>query len=55
MEKKNLKCFSCGRTDRDVPLLILTYNGGDLRICPQCLPTLIHQIERLVDKLPARR
>jgi len=46
MEKKNLKCFSCGRTDKDVPLLILTYNGGDLKIC---------QIERLVDKLPARR
>jgi hypothetical protein len=55
MDTKKPKCFSCGRTDGEVPLLHLTYDGSDLKICPQCLPTLIHQIERLIDKLPVRR
>jgi hypothetical protein len=46
-----LTCFSCGRSEVDVPLLRLQYSSKELHICPQCLPTLIHHFDRLVDKL----
>jgi hypothetical protein len=45
-------CFSCNRTEVDVPLLRLQYSSREIHICPQCLPTLIHHYERLADKLP---
>jgi len=34
------------------PLLILRFQGGQLHICPQCLPILIHKPYQLADKLP---
>jgi hypothetical protein len=35
-----------------VPLLALTYQGKTYHICPQHLPLLIHQPEKLADRLP---
>ena len=45
-------CLNCGRTDKQVPLLHLTFQGGPKYICPQCMPVLIHKPQQLTDKLP---
>lgn len=44
-------CFSCGRSEKEVPLLMLRFSSRELRVCPQCLPALIHHPERLADRL----
>jgi hypothetical protein len=45
-------CLNCERTDEVIPLLHLTFKNETKYICPQCLPTLIHKIHLLADKLP---
>ena len=53
MNKQNEKaCLCCERTDEKIPLLHLTFKDETKYICPQCLPTLIHKIYLLADKLP---
>jgi hypothetical protein len=54
MDGKNrvVTCFSCGRSEVDIPLLRLQYSSKELHICPQCLPMLIHHFEELADRLP---
>jgi len=44
-------CLSCGRTSNDVTLIPLEYRSQQLKICPQCLPALIHQPGKLESKL----
>ncbi|NJC96592.1 MAG: hypothetical protein FIB03_09695 [Anaerolineae bacterium] len=48
----NPVCLNCNRTDEQAPLLNLVFKGEAKFICPQCLPTLIHKIHLLADKLP---
>lgn len=50
MEEKT--CLNCGRTDNQIPLVNMVFKGETKYICPQCLPTLIHKIHLLTDKLP---
>lgn len=45
-------CLNCSRTDKQVPLLSLTFNEESKYICAQCFPILIHKIHLLADKLP---
>jgi hypothetical protein len=45
-------CLNCERTDDVIPLLHLTFKNETKYICPQCLPTLIHKIHLLAEKLP---
>ena len=45
-------CLNCDRTDQQIVLLALTYQGETKHICPQCLPILIHKPQNLADKLP---
>ena len=45
-------CLSCGRSSDEVVLLPLEYRSLQLRICPQCLPVLIHHPARLEGLLP---
>jgi hypothetical protein len=53
MNKQTKKvCLNCERTDEKIPLLHLTFKDEIKYICPQCLPTLIHKIHLLADKLP---
>ena len=47
-----MHCFNCQRTEHEVPLLTLHYQGKVWYICPQCIPTLIHKPHLLADKLP---
>ena len=44
-------CLNCGTSDQERPLLTLKFQGQELYICPQCLPTLIHKPYQLADKL----
>ena len=44
-------CVSCGRTEHDSPLLQFRFRGTAGWICSSCLPTLIHQPDRLGAKL----
>jgi len=43
-------CIACGITEEEVPLIVLTYKGEELRICPQHIPLLIHEPQKLVGK-----
>ncbi|MGB2958824.1 MAG: hypothetical protein WBG01_06180 [Bacteroidota bacterium] len=45
------QCLNCDRSTQDIPLIELSYGDGRMMICPQCLPILIHQPLRLVEKL----
>ena len=45
-------CVVCARTNEEVPLLALDYKDQKFWICPQDFPTLIHQPQLLVGKLP---
>ena len=47
-----LHCLNCGRSEQEVPLVSLRYAGEARWICSQCFPLVIHQPQRLADKLP---
>lgn len=44
-------CIACGRTEIEVPLVILQFRSRRIYLCPQCLPVMIHHPERLTQKL----
>lgn len=44
-------CLNCNRPETVIPLVSLRYAGRQAWICSQCLPTLIHQPDRLAGKL----
>ena len=45
-------CLHCQRTSDQVPLVHLVYGANDYYICPQDLPILIHEPQKLTGKLP---
>jgi hypothetical protein len=45
-------CLNCGKTEQEIPLLRMRFQGADVYICPQCLPILIHKPANLAGKLP---
>ncbi len=45
------RCVNCGRSVEQVPLILIVHRDGDAHICPQCLPTLIHEPHALSGKL----
>jgi hypothetical protein len=49
--KSKTQCLNCERSDAETPLLHLRYNGDELWICSQCLPTLIHAPQKLSGKI----
>jgi hypothetical protein len=44
-------CLNCGRSEKDVPLLTIRYDGREGWVCAGCMPVLIHKTEQLVAKL----
>jgi hypothetical protein len=46
-------CFSCGRSEKDFPVIVIRLAGREAYVCPQCLPALIHHPDRLTEKLLA--
>jgi hypothetical protein len=51
----NQTCLNCGSSDLERPLLTVQFRGKELRICPVCLPILIHKPYQLAEKLPGIR
>jgi hypothetical protein len=44
-------CLNCNRTEQEIPLVTLQYQGKQVYICSQCFPTLIHSPAKLTGKL----
>ena len=51
-EKGKKECLFCKRTEEQIPLLQLDYKSVHYWICPQHIPILIHQPEKLTGMLP---
>lgn len=51
INNSELHCLNCEQSERETPLLHMHYNGDELWICSQCLPTLIHAPRKLVGKI----
>ena len=48
MSEENLKkCFNCGTTQDEVPVLLWHYKERELWLCANCLPLMIHKREQL--------
>ena len=45
-------CLACERRSEEIPLITLEYRGQKMWICPQHLPLLIHDPQRLTGRLP---
>jgi len=52
MSASQPECVYCARSEQEVPLLSLRFQETQFWICPQHLPVLIHQPQRLSGKLP---
>lgn len=48
----NATCLNCGTSEMERPLLTLKFQGKEVYLCPQCMPTMIHKPQGLVEKLP---
>ena len=46
------KCIYCDQSSAVTPLIMLTYQGGNVYICPTHLPILIHEPAKLAGKIP---
>ncbi len=44
------KCINCEREESIVPLVSITFAQNPTWICTQCLPTLIHNPDKLQSK-----
>lgn len=44
-------CIACDISEDQVPLMVLAFKGEELRICPQHIPLLIHEPQKLIGKL----
>jgi len=40
-------CLNCNRTEQEIPLVTLQYQGKQVYICSHCFPTLIHSPAKL--------
>lgn len=52
MEERDAECLACHRRADETPLISLEYRESNFWICPQHLPILIHDPQRLVGILP---
>ncbi|HCA79677.1 MAG TPA: hypothetical protein DEP53_08085 [Bacteroidetes bacterium] len=52
MSEEVKRCLHCEQTEQQIPLLTLQFMGGQIWICPQCLPVLIHAPQKLAGKIP---
>lgn len=50
-ELESESCFNCRRTSDEVPTLSWNYRGGELAVCSECMPLLIHKLDRVLAAL----
>jgi len=46
------KCLVCGKIHEEVPLTKFEYKESEFYICPQHIPVLIHDPQKLVGLIP---
>lgn len=46
------KCLVCERNQNQIPLISLSFGNETYWICPSHLPTLIHNPQELIGRLP---
>ena len=51
-EETNKKCMFCKRTEEETPLLQVDFKSIQYWICPQHIPILIHDPQKLIGILP---
>ena len=51
MIEENKTCIVCNRTEDEIPLVIMSYKGKEIRICPEHIPLLIHEPHKLAGKI----
>jgi hypothetical protein len=44
-------CLNCNKSEQEVPLVTLQYQGQQVYLCSQCFPTLIHSPAKLAGKI----
>ncbi len=44
-------CLNCQKSEREIPLVTLQYQGKQVYLCSQCFPTLIHSPAKLAGKI----
>ena len=44
-------CLNCGRSEMEVPVVVIRYAGNSGHVCSQCMPVFIHKPEQFADKL----
>jgi hypothetical protein len=47
MESKKNTCVVCKKNENEIPILLMKHKGEELGICPQHLPVLIHEPQKL--------
>ncbi len=52
MDNNNKVCLFCKRDEQEVPLLSVDFKNKNYWICPQHMPTLIHNPTQLEGMLP---
>ena len=52
MANNEKKCLVCGKDEEQIPLVELSFRGVKYSICPQHIPVLIHNPEKLTGMLP---
>jgi hypothetical protein len=53
MSKSDTTCINCDRTEAQAPLSTWSFQGRQLRVCPECMPVFIHHRDTLMAKLSA--
>ena len=44
-------CLNCQKSEQEIPLVSIQYQGQSVYICSQCFPTLIHTPAKLVGRI----
>ncbi len=50
-EGKNTGCPVCHKTSEEISFLKIDYKGDEIYICPQLIPLLIYEPEKLIGTL----
>lgn len=52
MKREDKNCIICKKTDQEIPLTYFEYKDAGFYICPQHIPTLIHDPKKMDGLLP---
>lgn len=44
-------CVNCGKSEAEVPILKMRFQGEEVMLCSSCFPILLHRPDQLVGRL----